>query len=154
MLTVSADTADTRPEAFTVATLLLRLIQVPEDDVVLRLAVVPVHNTDEGFADSNPALTPAFTVNPKVATPVPQEPVFVYLMVVVPGFTPVTLPELFIVAVVGTVLLHVPPMVVSLSRVEPVPQTFVLPVIGPITGGPFTVMLFVMNVVPQVFVKV
>ena len=64
-------------------------------------------------------------------------------MVEVPADTPVTTPELFIVATAALLLLHVPPVVASLNVVEFPIQTLVVPVIAATVGKGFTVTVVV-----------
>lgn len=71
-------------------------------------------------------------------------------MVVVPAATPDTTPELFIVATEVLLLLHVPPVVASLSEVVDPTQTLVVPSIAP--GSGFTVTTVVLkHVVPKMY---
>ena len=75
-----------------------------------------------------------FTVTTTVtAHPEPS----VYEIVVVPALTPVTLPKLSTEPIAGLVLLHVPPVVASVSAVVKVAQTLITPVRA--DGSGFTV---------------
>ena len=64
-------------------------------------------------------------------------------MVEVPADTPVTTPELFIVATSVLLLLHEPPAVASLNVLVFQIQTLVIPVIGVTVGNGFTVTVAV-----------
>ena len=75
-------------------------------------------------------------------------------MVVVPAETPVTIPEIFTVATLGAVLLHIPPVAGSVNVVLVVGQIVNVPDIEPATGLGFTVITAVAATVPQVLVIV
>ena len=72
----------------------------------------------------------------------------------VPKDTPVSNPEVPIVATPVAVLLHVPPAVPSLSKLVEVGQTIVVPVMVPASGKGFTVTTCVAAAVPQLLVTV
>ena len=50
------------------------------------------------------------------------------MIVSVPGVMPVTVPAAFMVAIVGVLLLHVPPLVASLSTTVVPAHRFIVPV--------------------------
>ena len=65
----------------------------------------------------------------------------VYIMVAVPPVIPVTLPEPFTVAFEVLLLLHVPPVVTSVSAVVDAAHTVAVPVMDPGAGFIVTVAL-------------
>ena len=73
-------------------------------------------------------------------------------MVAVPAVTPVTIPDMPIVATAVLLLLHVPPVVVLLNVVVAVAQTIAVPVMVPATGSGLTVTSIVAVAVPQLLV--
>ena len=73
-------------------------------------------------------------------------------MVAVPAVTPVTIPDVPIVATAVLLLLHTPPVVVLLNVVVEVAQTIAVPVIVPATGSGLTVTFTVVVAVPQLLV--
>lgn len=77
-------------------------------------------------------------------------------MVVVPAAIPVTTPEVFTIAMLVAVLLHVPPAVPvgSLSVMVAAGQTNNTPDMAPATGVGFTVTGIVAATVPQLLVTV
>jgi hypothetical protein len=66
-----------------------------------------------------------------------------YDMVTEPAATPVTLPVVPTVALVASLLLHAPPVADSLSGIDELTQTLLLPVIA--DGTEFTVTLCVLE---------
>ena len=80
----------------------------------------------------------ALTVTEAVTDP---EPVTVYVMIDVPADTPVTTPELLIVATLVLPLVHVPPAVASASVVVVPEHSVVVPVTGATTGTTSSVMV-------------
>lgn len=64
-------------------------------------------------------------------------------MFTLPAATPVTSPVLLAVAIVGSVVLHVPPAAPSVSVVVTPAQIVVVPVIAPADGRAFTVLIIV-----------
>ena len=75
-------------------------------------------------------------------------------MVVVPGIIPVTRPDVFTVATLVAVLLHVPPVTTSVKFIVAEGQTVDRPVIAPAFGAGSTVMIAVAATVPQLLVTV
>ncbi len=73
-----------------------------------------------------------------------------------PELTPVTVPDVPTVAIPVAVLLHVPPIVISLSEVvAPPAQTMEVPLIeAGVTGNGFTVITNVAAALPQLLVIV
>ena len=74
-------------------------------------------------------------------------------MVALPNARPVTTPVLLTVAVVGAVLLQVPPVLVSASVILPLRHTVEGPVMGPVPGVGITVTRAVSRDEPQLFTK-
>ena len=72
----------------------------------------------------------------------------------VPVATPVTTPEVPIVATEVVTLLHVPPDVASDKVVVPPTAKKATPVIVPVAGSGFTVTIMVATELPQPFVIV
>ena len=70
----------------------------------------------------------------------------------VPAVTPVTIPDMPIVATAVLLLLHTPPVVVLLNVIVAVAQTIAVPVIVPATGNGLTVTFTVVVAVPQLLV--
>ena len=107
-----------------------------------------------------PEIVPAegsiLTVIEKVATAVPQLLETIYEIVLLPLVIPVTVPELFTVAMEDTLLLQVPPLMPPLDdNVIAVPPTHndAAPEIVPATGSGLTVIVEVAIEVPQLFVS-
>ena len=156
MVELPAATPVTTPvDAFTVATDVLRLSQLPP--VVPLLVYVVVAPAQIGDAPLTvPAFTAALTVIDLDELAVPQLLVMVYLMVAVPAATPVTTPvAAFTVATDGVRLLQLPPVVPLLVKVAVDPtQTVAAPLTVPAMAAGFTVItLFELNV-PQLLVTV
>jgi hypothetical protein len=128
----------TTPELFTVASEVNTLLHVPPEVVSVRVILEPTHT------EFGPVIVPALvgvlpTVIVLVAFVVPQTLVFEYVMTAVPGLTPVTTPVLLILATAVLLLLQVPSVAVSVSKmVEPV-QTNERPEMALSTGAVFTV---------------
>jgi hypothetical protein len=75
------------------------------------------------------------TLNMKVLLSAPQLLVTLYLMVVVPADTALTMPVLLTVATLATLLLQVPPAVPeALSEIVPPTQVLSVPVMLPALG--------------------
>jgi len=130
MEAVPAEAPLTSPPA-TVATVLLLLAHVP-------LPVRSVSNVAEpAHTDFVPPIAAGFglTVNPNVLL---QPVINVYDIVAVPALTPFTVPELT-AATAPFVLLHTPPPVLSVSRVENPAQILFVPPIA--AGKGFTVTI-------------
>ena len=75
-------------------------------------------------------------------------------MVVVPEVIPFTTPEVPTVATTVLVLLHTPPVAVSVNAVDEPAHTVAVPVIVPAPGAGLTVTLIVAATVPQPLVTV
>ena len=90
-----------------------------------------------------PVMIPAFgsglTVTTTEVDAEPQLLVTTYEMVVVPAATPVTIPEVPTVAILVSVLLHIPPPVRSISVVVAPGQTVYVPRIAPAVRNGLTV---------------
>ncbi len=108
----------------TVATPGALLVHVPPGVASVNVIVEPTHTAD------GPAITAgnAFTV---ITLVVEQPPPNEYVIVTIPGFTPVTIPVKDpTVAIVSELLLHVPPLMISLSVIVDPTHTLDGPVIG------------------------
>jgi hypothetical protein len=129
----------------------LALLQVPPVAVDDKVIFAP------GQTLPAPVIVPAVgngsTVITYMATADPH-PVAVYFIVSVPAATPVTTPVLLIVAILGKVLLQVPPAVLSVRVMLAATQTVVGPLIGPTLPDAFTDMFSVADVLPQELVTV
>jgi hypothetical protein len=88
-----------------------------------------------------------------VAEAVPHPLVNVYFTVSIPAVTPVTMPDVPIVAVL-LLLLQVPPVTLSVNVVAELTHKDELPVIVPALGSGLMVMVLVAVVVPHPLVKV
>jgi 1,4-dihydroxy-2-naphthoate octaprenyltransferase len=122
---VPADTPVTTPVIIpTMATAVLLLLQSPPIVVVLRVIVAPSHTVDspESAAGDRFTVTIAMAEHPAAD---------VYDIMAVPAATPVTTPVAApTVAILVAPLLHVPPVVRSLSVVLAPAQTTRVPVIA------------------------
>jgi hypothetical protein len=114
----------TTPEALTVATAVLLLLQAPPDVAFASVVVRPTQ------AVSVPVIVAGSA--PTVATVVTEHPVnSLYVIIVVPAATPVKTPEVTpIVAVVSVPLFQVPPLVALESETTLPIQIAVVPVIA------------------------
>ena len=130
MTTFPADTPVTTPDVGeaivpTVASAVLPLLHVPPDVASVNVVVRPIQTLtpNKGRILAGAVLT--------VTTAVVKQPVeSVYVLTVVPGDTPFTIPEVDpTVATESVLLVHVPPPP-SLSVVVPVPQIESVPEIG------------------------
>ena len=88
-----------------------------------------------------PADGPALTAMVVVALVEPQVPVMVYDIVTAPADIPVTTPDALTVALAVLLLLHVPPLVASVSVMLAVGHTLVGPLIGVTELPAFMVIL-------------
>lgn len=150
MVAVPAVTPPTIPfTGLAVATLVLLLLHTPPTEASCRVVVPDAHTVAEPVMATRAGNVSTVTV--VVVYELPQDIFNVYVMIVEPVETPLTLPVAeFTVAMPVLSLLHAPPGVASLSVVTP--HTCVLPVIA--TGGAgvdITVTLAVSNAVPQLF---
>jgi hypothetical protein len=98
------------------------LAHVPPDDPSVRVVVAPTQT------DVAPEIAPGgvgalFTTNDNVAGVDPQKLVSVYEMRVEPVLTPVTTPDVLMVAIPGVTELQVPPAVASVSVIVEPTQT-------------------------------
>jgi hypothetical protein len=75
--------------------------------------------------------------------------VFEYIIVSVPALTPLTTPELFIIAMLVFLLLHAPPDIVSLNVSVELLHSIVLPLIAPADGVLVTVITTLATADPQ-----
>jgi hypothetical protein len=144
---VPAATPVTTPAAETTAFAVLLLLQVPPDTLAVRLVAVPAQTV--GSPKMSIEDESAFTVTVLVATAVPQPLETVYDITAVPAATPVTTPELLIVAIPVEPELQVPPLTALLSVVVPAMLTVDVPVMVPADGAALTVTIFVAVAVPQ-----
>jgi hypothetical protein len=130
MIEVPNDTPVTVPDVPTVATLVLLLAQVPPAEASVRLMVEPTQTPVD------PVITAGtgFTVN----TLVFRQPVeSAYVIMVVPGEIPHTVPVLPTLATPALLLAHVPPAVRSLRLEQDPTHTLSVPLIS--DGSGFTV---------------
>ena len=152
MIEVPADIPVAIPVEPTVAIPVDTLLQTPPAVASVSVAVVPGHIT------GNPIIVPAagsgLTVTTTVAAAVPQLLLTVYEIVAVPAVTPVTTPEVPIVATPVGILLHAPPPAASVSAVVAVAHTIGVPVMIPAEGMAITVTTVVAAVVPQLLLTV
>ena len=84
-----------------------------------------------------PAFGRAFTVSTKISFINPQALLSVYEIVAVPGLIPITVQLLVdtgVIVALGELLLQVPPVFVSVSKIPDPAQTLLLPVIEPSAG--------------------
>lgn len=115
-----------------VATEMLELVHVPPLLVSVSEIMEPVHTEPGPVIGAGDTFTVTAAV---VKHPVGSE----YDMTAVPGEIPVTMPVLKpIISIVGLLLLHIPPAVISLSVVDAPGHIVVLPVI--VAGTGFTVI--------------
>ena len=129
----------TVPVVFTVATVLSLLLQVPPVVVSVSVIVVPAQK-----ADVPPPIEAGSALMVMGAVTVPQP--LMYEIVVVPGLTPVTTPDVELMVKLPLLAVQVPKPMGSLSiAVEPT-QTLVV-VIG--SGAAETVTFIVVDVVAE-----
>jgi len=102
----------------------LEEVHEPPAEASASVMVLPAHTLDGPVIGE---LT--LTVTTLTTVDVPQEVVTVYLMVSMPAATPVTTPPLT-VAMAGVLLLHMPPVVASVSVMVAPAQTTEGPVMG------------------------
>ena len=123
MLVDPPATAVTVPERLpTVATPALLLVQTPPVGVLVNVSAVPAQRLVLPEIADGAAFTVITVVlwQPDVVT--------LYVIVAVPALTPVIIPEvLLMVATVISLLLHVPPDVVLLSKADDPSHTVVVP---------------------------
>lgn len=140
MFAVPPVTPVTRPEELpTVALVALLLVHVPPVvPVLLRVVVVPWHNANVPLMADGSAFTVAVAVRTQPAE-------LVRVMVAVPAATPVITPDVLpIVAIPASLLLHAPPDVPALARLEvAAAQTVSEPEITP--GSGLIVIFFVLR---------
>ena len=154
IVSAPAETPVTTPEALTVATAGVTLLQVPPvvPEALARAIVA------EGQTTARPVMVPAtgngLTVIIADATAVPQLLVTVYLMVSVPPATPVTPPKEEMLATLSVELLQVPPAAVSARAIEADWQTVEGPVMPPAKGCGLTVNGYTATAVPHPLVTV
>jgi hypothetical protein len=134
------------PELLPIVALLFERLQVPpvtvDDNVVsapTHTAVLPVSAPADGTGSTNILA---------VSTSVPHTLVNVYNIVSRPVLTPVTMPEELTPAWV-LVLLHKPPVSVSLSVITEPVQTLSAPDMDPLPTVGYTVMILSVTPVPQ-----
>ena len=121
---VPAITPETIPEVLpTVAIAALPVVQVPPLTSSLIIAVPPRQTVSVPFIVGGAAFTFTTTV---VLQPEPTE----YVIVAVPALIPVTTPEVEPTLAAASVVLHIPPVGISLRVVVPPIQTEVLPIIA------------------------
>src|ERR1017187_1564780 len=84
-----------------------------------------------------------------IAALAPQPFVVVYKIVATPAVTPVTTPAPLTPAIAALVLLHVPPVVVSVKVIDEPGHTLPEPVIVPALGRGLIVTIFVVVLVAQ-----
>ena len=124
----------TTPPLLTVATPVLLLLHVPPGTGSLSVMDDPAHT----WSGPVMALGEEFTVTvTEREQPVPE----VYIIGAVPGDTPVTTPPPLTVAIPVAPLLHVPPIVASLSVVVSPTHIVKVPLIG--SGNGFTTIVVV-----------
>ena len=129
----------TLPVLLTLAMVGSALVQVPPMVASLRAAVAPAQMVIVPVIAATVGI--AFTVSVVVTVVLqPVDPsVTLYPIVAVPAVRPVTTPDVLIVAVVGALLLHVPPGVASASVVVLPAHSLAVPVIAA-TAGPASVV--------------
>jgi hypothetical protein len=136
----------TTPDVLTEATDGAELLHTPPVIELLKAVVAP------GHIMSVPVIVPAdaveLTVIMRVALAVPQLPVTVYDIVVVPDATPVTTPDALTVATDAEEELHTPPPAVLARAVVDPAQTVAVPVMVPAEGAALTVIVCVAVAVP------
>ena len=150
-MVVPSDMPVTTPVLPIVATDVVLLLHTPPNVASVRVVVVPAQIVVVPAMDDTEGKVP--TVKVVVAVAEPQAPVTEYEIIEAPSDMAVTAPVLPIVATAGLLLLHVPPLVASVSVVVPPAHSVVMPVITPADTA-LTVMVLVAVAVPQTFVTV
>ena len=143
MIAVPTPAPVTIPDVPTVATDVLLLLHVPLAVASVNVVVLPLQT------DKVPAIGATvilLTVTEYVTTFVKQLLDTEYEITSLPRVTPVTVPELLIVAIEVNLLLHVPPLIRSVKGMVDPMATLVGPVIGDVVGWAVT---FTVAVVPQ-----
>ena len=135
------------PPVLIVATVVLLLVHVPPLTVELTVVVPPVHTAL--LPVTVPALGNGLTVIDCVAVLVPQLLVTLYDMVAVPMAPPVTIPDVFTVAIVMLLLLQVPPVTVGVNAVAEPEHTVDAPEMVPADGAPKTVTVTLAALLPH-----
>ena len=143
---VPAATPATKPDASTVATEPLLLLQLPPVNVLPSDVVAPAQMPSAPVMAGGAALT--------VTSAVAMSPDTLYVMVAVPAAMPVTMPVADTVAFAALLLLHVPPVVLSLKEVVEPTHTASVPNIPGVLEAALTVTFFVATAVPQLLVIV
>jgi len=123
IVSVPPDKPVTAPVVPTVAIPVLVLLHTPPVGPSARVTTEPTQTLGV------PVIVPGDVATVTVAVAVPAGAV--YVIIEVPGVTPVTTPADVIVATPGVPLVHVPPADVSASVVVDPAQTVVVPVIAP-----------------------
>jgi hypothetical protein len=139
IVAVPADTPETTPEPFTIATLVLLLLHVPpESPLEVSVAVVPVDRVL--VPEIVPALGNAFIVTVVEVLVLQPFALTAYVTVAVPAATPDTTPEALTVATAVLLLDQVPPANPLVVRGVVAPaQIVVVPEIVPALGNVFIV---------------
>src|ERR1019366_4639131 len=137
MVTVPGINGLTIPVAPIYATEISLLTHVPPVAVSARVIEEPIHTAP------GPVIVPAegsgVMVTTWLAIAVPQMPETEYIMVSVPPETPVTIPP--VTVAVALLLLHTPPVVVSVKVIVAPAHRLDAPVIEPATGNGLMVMV-------------
>jgi hypothetical protein len=140
----------TKPPELTEAIAALLVVHEPpaiasesSDELPGQTIVVPVITPGSGNVEM---------VTNVVAAATPQVVVTVYEIIDVPFATPVTTPDVLIVATDVVTLLHTPPVTRSVSVVVEPGHVVVVPEIVPASGSGSTVIIIVSYTVPQVLV--
>jgi hypothetical protein len=122
----------TTPEAGMTVAAVPETLQLPPRGVLLNVVVDPIHTFNAPVITDGTGLTVTVAV---LEQPAPSE----YVMTVVPGADPVTMPDVPIPATDGVALLHAPPLIALLSAVVEPGHTVRVPRIGP--GDVLTVIV-------------
>jgi hypothetical protein len=152
-MVVPTPTPLNKPVLVMVAIAVLEVDQLPPGSEFLSLRVSPWHTL------SAPVMLPTVgngnTLNMKVLLSAPQLLVTLYLIVVVPADTALTVPVLLTVATLVTLLVQVPPAEPeALSEIVPPTQVLSVPVMLPALGKGFIVMYAVAVSAPQLLVAI
>ncbi len=124
----------TTPEVDMTVAAVPETLQLPPNGVLLNVVVDPTHTFNAPVITDGTGLTVTVAV---FEHPAPSE----YVITVVPGAEPVTIPEVPIPATDGVALLHAPPLIALLSGVVEPGHTVRVPRIGP--GDVLTVIVLV-----------
>ena len=145
IVAVPADTPETTPEPFTVATLVLLLLHVPpESPLEVSVAVVPVDRVL--VPEIVPALGNAFIVTVVEVLTLQPFALTAYVTVAVPADTPDTMPEALTVATAVLLLLQLPPVKPLEIREVVAPwQSVFVPEMVPELGNALTVTVEVVE---------